>query len=370
MGKGIQWLGPWEDIKDDQAKFEKMCVLSAKPDKKAAKNFSSAKPDKLVLFSFITNPRGLLMPIGEDVWGYHNTTYLTWWQITAQQMWSIVNQKLSAAICPIVPLKEAADAGLYGDDSLPEQFPGTLQAPGFNFIDYPQGGFDVRDYGGWKWFGLVVDEDKWDKTWSQESMPDMGMKEKIKHKAAPKYYKSYFIKGNVLVESDKSNALYATPKGVRIVNRRYCWPFVVGVKSDNTTATRYENAFKIINDKLGTKWTLAVWNGINFAYASDKKSTSLIIKPEITLSIGRFSDNADGKKGFGNQFAHLHRHWEGVYNVKVGLNDKTMINLVTHVKKEVSPVWDGSYQKVWDLMSDAYVKLLDLGISTLKSQIQ
>jgi hypothetical protein len=365
MGKAIQWLGPWESIKDDPGKLDKMCVLWTKSNKKALKNFSGTKPDKVVLTSFITNPRGVLFPIGANEWGYGNLEYLTWWQETAQAMWDVVKPEIET-VCPVVPLTEAAATGLYSEEGLQEQ-KGGMAGYGEAFHDYPFGTFNQRDWGGWKWFGLVIGD--WDQSWDVEQMPKMGAKEKIAHKAKPKYYKSYSIQGNQLVESKKSEAVYAKPRAANVLHRRYSMPWPVGVKSDSKSATRYEFVSRTIMDKLNAKWTLSVWNAINFNYSVAKNTSALIIKPEIILSLGRYSDTADGAKNFGKMHSSLHRHWEAVYAVKVGLNEKTQIDLVTHVKKETSPIWDGSYTKIWEIMGACYKTLLDLGIQKLKGLI-
>ena len=218
----MRWMGPWEEIREDSKKFKKYCVLDTIREDDLLNKFDSTIPEKVVLWSFVTNPRGILFPIEEDTFGFQNTAYITWWQQRAQELWQIFSSKFNEII-PIVSLHEAAEAGLYEDDALPEQFPGGSEGVGQHFIDYPVGDFEKRNYGGWKWFGLIVEGDQWEQRWEQHRKPKMSSKEKLKHEAAPKYYKPWKFSGNKLKESD-GKALYAKPHGVHFISRRYHFP--------------------------------------------------------------------------------------------------------------------------------------------------
>lgn len=370
MGKEIKWMGPWEDLRENDAKFQKMCLISSRKDNKALKSFNSTKPDKVALFSCITNPRGFIFPIGKDEWGYQNTEYLNWWQRTAQAMWNELKSIYEARICTIVDLQESDAAGLYDDNSLPEQFPGKVKGSGQWFGPVSVGDFEQRGFGGWRWFGLLTSEN-WDGSWQIDAKPAMDTKNEVRHSVAPKYYTSYHYnrKGN-FVEDSKSPAVYAVPKGVKYIKRRMYWPVPSETRADSPSIQRYNQASQTIMKRFGTMWTLAIWNSIDCLYTEMKNNTHLILKPEITISLGRFSDNPDGKKVWGKHASHLHRHWEGVYKIIVGLNDKTKIRLVTHEKKEKSPIWDGTYKKLWELMKDPYQKLINLGINALVGLLQ
>ncbi|MHA1148273.1 MAG: hypothetical protein ACTSR8_08505 [Promethearchaeota archaeon] len=361
MVKRIQWMGPWESVIGDDEEFKKTVSLKSIIDKKALKSFKTTIPEKLALYTFITNPKGVLFPIGKELWGYDNEKYLNWWQITAQTIWEMIKEKFKENMCEIADLKQAADFGLYSDDSLPEQFPGPNKGAGYWFAPCRAGSFEDRETGGWRWFGLIVDE--WDGSWERTEMPKMDSRQQAKHDIRPKYYKSYVMKGNSLVENKKSTAYYARPANVRMINRRMYWPVITNYES---SILRYKNASEIIINKLETNWTLAVWNSFNITYSSSKDNHSLIIKPELTISLGRFSDKLDAHKTWGKKASELHTHYEAVYNVQVGLTDKSMIHLNSYVKKQKSPIWKGDWQNIWDIISPPYEKLVSYASETLK----
>jgi len=353
-----KWLGPYVELRENPQKFKKKCILDKSLDKKVLKQFSQRKPDKLFLYSFVTNPRGLLFPVGDEFFGYQNLSYMNYWQHASTDLWEIMNEKINKVV-PFIPIEEAAKTGIYSKSGLQEQRGGVVPT-GVPFHDYNFGKLEERDWGGWKWFGLVVDIDKWDNTWAIFKKPDMTKKQKIAHRARPKFYKPYKLVKNNLEKMKKEFALYATPKDIDTVNPRYSFPWIDVDSKDNTSAERYEFVVQAITNKLNAKWTLAIWNAVQCRFGKLKDGISLTLRPEITFSIGRLSDEPDGKKAWGKSFAHLRQHWEGVYKLKMGLPEKLEIELVSRKKKEENPIWDGSTEKTLEILKDAYGLLLDI----------
>ncbi|MHA1253583.1 MAG: hypothetical protein ACTSRP_26650 [Candidatus Helarchaeota archaeon] len=367
MPKKIKWLGTWEDLRDNNDLFQNLCLKDVVKKSKILKTFSDKTPTKIVLWNFIINPRGVLFPVKSNLIGFQNLNYMNWWQKTTQEAFNIFLDKFNEFL-PIIPIEKAMSEGLYSNNSLPEQFPGEKNGPGQYIHDYPEGDFEKRQYGGWRWFSPIIDQENWKKEWDLISMPKMDTKALAIHNIAPKYYPAYIYKDGSLKLYKKDTLYYAKPKNVSLINKRFYTPFISSVdKKDSPSLRRYENFSTIIINKLDSKWTLSVWNAFNINYSESKSKKKLKICPEIILSIGRFSDNPDGKKYWGKFAEHLHSYHERIYWIKVGLPEKYQLELNSIIKHQESPIWDGSSYKIRYIIRDPYKRLLNLAIRELSN---
>ena len=359
MKKDYSWLGPFETIKDNFTKFAKLCTLESSVNKKIVKE--SGKPDKVAVWNFIENLRDNIIGIGgyrTILIGYENHEFLTLFQQLNQHLWKIFYTKFKTTI-PIVPLSEGTNAGLYDRNCLREQFPGPSNgnAPG-----YQVGSFDNSQIGGWKWFSLILDEENWKKEWDLEYIPEkMDIKENQLEKIAPKYYKNYrYLKGK-WKEEKNSRWIYGRPSGCKTIPRRFSVPVVL-----DDTIKEYENFIRIILKTLKTQWTLSVWNIISFEHKISEKNIFLAMKPEINVNIGWIETNALGEKEWGEKGENLHRHFDNVYNIRVGLPEKYKLKLPLYIKKKLNPLWNGSADGIIDVISEPYSRLLDLLVYKLE----
>ncbi len=363
----ISWLGPYEIIKDDPELFSKLCSIEVSKNKKISKQ--AGKPSFIALWNFIFNPRDKILPVDEystPTIGYDNYEYMSLFQRLLQRMWRIFEPKFNEII-PIIPLHQAINAGLYEEDSLREQFPGpnSGNAPG-----YKGGSFNQRQIGGWRWFSLILDEENWQNKWSKEEIPErITLTEKIKEKITPKFYRTYFFQKGKWKENKDEIPVYAKPLGCKIIPRRYCIPVVGDKSKESELIQRYERFTSIFLDKLNTQWTLAIWNIISFDYKDLKKNVILEMQPELNIDIGWIEPDALGKKKWGESGEGLHRHFEGVYRVKVGLPKKHKLSLQRLVDNEENPFWKGEAKNFANILEEPYSKLVDLAITNLKKLI-
>ncbi|TFG26276.1 MAG: hypothetical protein EU532_10215 [Promethearchaeota archaeon] len=357
MGKNL-WLGRYELIKDNPKKFSEKCSMDGYFNKKLIAE--AGKPDKLALWNFICNPRDNLMKIGwhnPPIMGYENEEYMLFFQRLCQKMWTIFEPIFSRYL-PIVSLSEAIKYDLYGAGCLREQFPGPSfgNAPG-----YPRGSFKKRQIGGWRWFSLILQDENWNGEWHKELIPPkLLLKERIAEKLAPKYYNSYVFKKDKWKENKNGRAIYKCPSGCHFIPRRYSFPVVVGNEDSKDFIERYKKCTNIILKQLKTQWTLNVWNICSFDYKPSDISETIIIKPEINISIGWIETYALGKKQWGEVGEGLHRHHENVYNVRVGLPDDYNLELKPIINREKNPIWDGSTEGIAQILEEPYSKLVDL----------
>ena len=91
------------------------------------------------------------------------------------------------------------------------------------------------------------------------------------------------------------------------------------------------------------------------------------MKPEVKICLNFIESGPQGKKVAGPKRAHLHRYWEWVYDVQVGLTNKCKLDLPMIKGKEQSPIYDGSAESNWPILEEPYGKLVDLAISRLKA---
>jgi hypothetical protein len=357
MGKNL-WLGRYELIRDYPKKISEKCSIDAIVDKKVANE--AGKPDKLSLWNFICNPRDNIMIIGwqnPPTIGYENEEYLSFFQQLVQRMWNIFEPIFTRYI-PVIPLSEAQRYGLYDVDSLREQFPGPSlgSAPG-----YSGGSFSKRQIGGGKWFSLILDDDKWNGYWYEETIPEkMTLKDTIREKLAPKYYNPYVLTKGKWREKRNGNAIYKCPTGCQFIPRRFNIPNVIGNEDSTDFVERYKKFIDVILKKLHTQWTLNVWNILSFDYKRSDMGETISIKPEININLGWIETYALGKKKWGEIGEGLHRHHENVYNIRVGLPDNYKIKLKPFINHEKNPVWDGTSEGVAKILEDPYSKLVDL----------
>lgn len=357
MGKNL-WLGRYELIMDNVKKFAEHCSIESNVNKKFIQE--AGKPDKLALWNFICNPRDKLMKIGwhnPPIMGYDNEDYLNFFQRLCQRMW-IIFEPIFNRYIPIVPLSEANEYDLYGIKCLREQFPGPSfgNAPG-----YPEGAFNKRQIGGWRWFSLITDDENWNGDWYKQFISQkLNLKEKIAERLAPKYYNSYILSKGKWREKKNGRAIYKCPSGCNFIPRRYSLPAVFGHEESTDFIERYKKFTNIILKKLKTQWTLNVWNILSFDYKSSEISESISIKPEINVGIGWIETYALGKKQWGNVGKGLHRHYENLYNVRVGLPDNYKLELKPIINREKNPVWDGSIEGIAKIIEDPYSKLVEL----------
>ena len=90
MGK-YSWFGPYEILKEDPKKFDKLCTIKVRANKKIAK--IAPKPDKVVLWNFVSNLRDNVIPVGDfkpPLMGYDNLKYLNLFQELLQNLWKIL----------------------------------------------------------------------------------------------------------------------------------------------------------------------------------------------------------------------------------------------------------------------------------------
>lgn len=361
------WLGPYEDLKDVPKKFNKMCALKVKVDKKVAKD--AGKPNNAVLWNFIGNFRDNIIAVGNKyppVMGYDNSAYMTVFQNLLQSMWKIFFSKFNDVV-PIGPLTETRSAGLYDRSCLREQFPSNTRG---NAPEYKGGSFEQRQIGGWKWISLILDEENWMSEWKVEKIPkNMTIKDDKMEKIATKYYNSYIRPKNKWSEDVKSVALYGKPHGVKTIPRRYSIPVIVQFNKNDKSFMRYEKFTNIITNKLESQWTLSVWNIISFDHTVSEKKVMLCMKPEINIDLGWIDPKAGGLKEWGEAGEKLHQHHEKVYNVRIGLVNKCKLELPLYIKTKMNPLWDGSANNLEDVIAEPYSRLLDLAISNLSELI-
>lgn len=357
MGKYL-WLGRYELIKDNEKKFSEACSIESSVNKKLIKEVD--KPDKVALWNFICNPRDDVMPLGwhnPQIMGYDNMEYLSFFQELLQSMWELFEPIFNNYI-PVVPLSEAKRAGLYDTDCLREQFPGPSRgnAPG-----YPKGSFKKRQTGGWRWFGLILDGNNWNGEWHEEKSPEkMILKDRIREKLAPKYYNSHVFNKGKWQEKKNGALLYRCPVGCDIIPRRYSAPVVIGRENSSTFVKRYNKFTDVILKKLKTQWTLNVWNILSFDYEPSDISETITIRPEINIDLGWIETYALGNKTWGDLGEGLHRHYEKVYNVRVGLPNNHAIELKPYIKREKNPIWDGTPEGISKILNEPYSKLVNL----------
>ena len=362
MGKYL-WLGRYELIKDKLKKFSEKCTIDATFNKKIIGE--AGKPDKVALWNFICNPRDKLMIIGwhnPRILGYENAEYMLFFQGLLQRMWTIFEPIFNNYL-PIISLSDAKNFGLYETDCLKEQFPGSSRgnAPG-----YPGGSFNKRQNGGWRWFSLILDDNDWNGDWHEEAIPEkMILKDRIAEKLAPKYYHSYtFIKGK-WQKKKNGKVLYKCPSGCNFIPRRYSVPAVLGNDNSTDFIERYKKFTNIILKKLKTQWTLNVWNILSFDYKPSDVSETISIKPEINIDLGWIENYALGKKQWGDIGEGLHRHYESVYNVRVGLPNEYKLELKPFINREKNPIWDGTTEGIAKILEEPYSKLVDLACLNL-----
>lgn len=366
MGKYL-WLGRYELIKDKEKKFSQNCSIKATINKKIVGE--AGKPDKVALWNFIGNPRDKIMIIGwqnPPLLGYENAEYMSFFQGLLQSMWSIFEPIFSRYL-PIVSLSEANDFGLYEPDCLKEQFPGPSLG---NVPGYSGGSFKKRQIGGWRWFSLIIDGDNWRGDWHEEAIPEkMSLKDKIAEKMAPKYYNLYAFKKGKWQEKKNGKSLYKCPSGCSFIPRRYNVPVVIGKENSTDFIDRYKKFTNIILKKLKTQWTLNVWNILSFDYKPSDISETISIKPEIVIDLGWIETYKLGKKQWGNVGEGLHRHYESVYNVRVGLPNEYKLKLKPIINREKNPIWDGTPEGVAKIIEEPYSKLVDLACLNLNKLI-
>ncbi len=366
MGKYL-WLGRYELIRDKEKKFSQHCSIEATVNKKIVREAS--KPDKVALWNFICNPRDNIMILGwhkPPLLGYDNPDYMSFFQGMAQRMWAIFEPIFSRYL-PIVSISDANDFGLYKADCLKEQFPGPSlgNAPG-----YSGGSFKKRQIGGWRWFSLIIDEDNWQGEWHEETMPEkLNLKEKIAERLAPKFYNSYVFKKNKWRAKKNGPWQYKCPSGCSFIPRRYSVPVVVGKEDSTDFIDRYKKFTNIILKELKTQWTLNVWNILSFDYKPSDTSETISIKPEIALDLGWIETYQLGKKQWGGLGKGLHRHYESVYFVRVGLPDNHKLELRPIIAREKNPIWDGTPEGVAKILEEPYSKLVDLACLNLNKLI-
>jgi hypothetical protein len=367
MGKNL-WLGRYELIKDKPQKFAESCVIETNFNKKLIKE--AGKPDKVALWNFICNPRDLIMIIGWNnppIIGYDNNDYMSFFQRLTQIMWKNFEPKFNEFL-PIIPLFEAKQSGLYDSDCLREQFPGAFSgcAPG-----YPTGSFKKRQIGGWRWFSLILDEENWKGEWHEEFLTEkLVLKDKIKENKTPKYYKSFtYLKGK-WVQNKNGKAVYKYPNGCNYIPRRYSVPVVVGIDKNNGPVQRYRNFINRILQKLKTQWTLNVWNILCFDYKPSELGEIIEIKPEINIDLGWIETYALGKKKWGDIGEGLHRHYNAIYNIRLGLPNEYKLTLQHFVNKMKNEVWDGTIEGIAKVLEDPYSKLVDIAAVKLKELIE
>ena len=56
----------------------------------------------------------------------------------------------------------------------------------------------------------------------------------------------------------------------------------------------------------------------------------------------------------------MHRHYENVYNIRVGLPDEYKLELKPIINREKNPIWDGSTEGIAQILEEPYSKLVDL----------
>lgn len=366
MGKYL-WLGRYELIRDKPKKFSQNCSIEASTNKKIA--VKAGKPDKVALWNFICNPRDKLMIIGwhnPPIIGYENTEYLSFFQGLLQRMWTIFEPIFNRYL-PISSLSEAKDYGLYEPECLKEQFPGPTHgnAPG-----YPGGSFKKRQIGGWRWFNLIMDDDNWNGEWYEEAIPEkMILKDRIAEKLAPKYYNSYMYTKGKWKEKQNGKTIYKCPTCCSFIPRRYNIPVVIGKDNSKEFIERYKKFTNIVLKKLKTQWTLSVWNVLSFDYKPSDVSETISIRPEINLDLGWIETYALGRKEWGNVGEGLHRHYERVYNIRVGLPNDYKLELKPIINREKNPIWDGSTEGLAKIIEEPYSKLVDLACLQLNKLI-
>ncbi len=365
--RNISRLGPYEIIKDDPELFSKLCTIEVNKNKKVSKQ--AGKPSFTALWSFILNPRDNILPVDEystPTIGYNNYEFMSIFQMLNQRMWRIFEPKFNEFIS-IIPIYQAIKAGLYEEDLLREQFPGpnSGNAPG-----YKGGSFNHRQIGGWRWFSLILDEENWENRWIKEEIPErMTLTKNIKEKITPKFYRTNFFKDGKWKENRHEIPVYVSPLGCKIIPRRYCIPVVDDKSKDIELIQRYKKFTSIYLKNLNTQWTLGIWNIVSFDYKDLKKNVVLEIQPELNIDIGWIETDASGKKKWGESGEGLHRHFEGVYRVRVGLPKKYKLSLQRHVDNQENPFWNGEAKNLAKILEVPYSKLVDLAITNLKKLI-
>jgi hypothetical protein len=365
MGKPL-WLGRYDLIKNNPQKFTESCIIETKYSKKLIKE--AGKPDKVVLWNFICNPRDTVMIIGWNnppIMGYENEEYLNFFQNLTQNFWKLFEAKFNEFL-PIVPLQEAKEAGLYDPDCLKEQFPGTFRG---NAPRYPTGSFQKRQIGGWRWFSLILDD--WNKEWHKEIIAEkLILKDRIREKQTPKYYKPYIYSKGKWEQRKNENATYKCPLGCNFIPKRYSPPVVVNINTNNGPTQRYRNFMNIILKKLKTQWTLNVWNILSFDYKPSDFGEIITIKLELNIDLGWFETYALGGKQWGNLGDGLHRHYDSVYNLRIRLPDEYKLTLQHFVNKMKNEVWDGTIEGIVKILEDPYSKLVEFAVFKLKELIE
>jgi len=366
------WLGPYENIREEPEKFAKYCKFQSKANEKIIKE--AGKPEKVVLWNFISNIRDTIIIVDHNKppsMGYDNYEFMTLFQKNIQNIWKIFEPKFNEII-PIVPISDAINAGLYNRNCLREQFPSSSigNAPG-----YKTGSFDTRQIGGWKWFGLILDEENWSNEWDLEKIPEkLSIRVESLENTAPKYYKSYIYSKGKWSENKKGEAYYGKPAGCNTIPRRYSIPVIASTKPSDESYQRYQKFIKIILKDLETQWTLSVWNIISFDYKVLENNVKLEIRPEISIDLGWIKkesihvkelEKLDEKQDILKHIYDL-RHFKEVFTVRVGLPNKYKLSLPLYIKNKLNPIWDGTAEGILGILFEPYSKLIDLAIQKLK----
>ena len=366
------WLGPYENIRENPNKLAKYCTLQSKVNDKIIKE--AGKPNKVVLWNFISNIRDNIIIIGNNdppSMGYDNYEFMTLFQQNIQNIWKIFEPKFNEII-PIVSLSDAKNAGLYNRNCLREQFPSSSVG---NAPQYKTGSFDKRQIGGWKWFSLILDEENWNNQWDLEKIPEkLSIKDETLERTAPKFCTSNIYSKGKWSENKKGEAYYGKPANCNVIPRRYSVPVSTSNNPEDKSFQRYNKFIKIILKDLETQWTLNVWNILSFDYKLLENNVKLVIKPEINIDLGWIKKYKMGEKDLENidekldilNKIYARKHFEEVFTVRVGLPKKFQLNLPLYIKKKLNPMWDGSAEGILGILFEPYTKLIDLAIQKLR----
>ncbi|MFX1339444.1 MAG: hypothetical protein ACFFDK_12600, partial [Promethearchaeota archaeon] len=93
------------------------------------------------------------------------------------------------------------------------------------------------------------------------------------------------------------------------------------------------------------------------------------IKPEIFIDLGLIETYKLGKKQWGGIGKGLHRLYESVYTVRVGLPDEYKLKLKPIIEREKNPIWDGTPEGIAKIIEEPYSKLVDLACLNLNKVI-
>ena len=144
---------------------------------------------------------------------------------------------------------------------------------------------------------------------------------------------------------------------------------VVGNEDSSDFVERYKKFTNIILKELKTQWTLNVWNILSFNYKPSDISETITIKPEIALELGWIETYQLGKKQWGGLGKGLHRHYESVYTVRVGLPSNYKLELQPIIGREKNPIWDGTPEGIAIIIEEPYAKLVNLACLNLNKLI-